>query len=410
MSDYRRRLMMASIGGGAPSVPEFHEFLYFDGNSYVQTDIVLPENCSIRVYLGNERARTNQCIFEATTLGGSGTTGYYLGGSTNPSDRQQIPYYDSDTWLVGNRTLAFSYPYYSFFMTPYRIGQGGNSSGYTKGSSHPTSTLRIGGTYSGLSPLYTGLMGVFLIYGSDASGCVRDSDFDSYTPVYTLRPCIYGGQVGLWNVQEGKFYGNSGTGTLSVSAWALPAEYKEVQYIQTAGKAYIDTGVAGGTDLQVLMRFSASTFLQYSSFYGNYIDENHKANRLLFSTSSSTVLVAGGNNLATSVGSFALNTIFYFLVRSDRAYRNSAAINITADSKTANTTNIALGVNKVGSTGGNDKGQRYYNFLIVKDVNLVRDYVPCKRIADSVAGFYDKVNGVFRPSDVAEAFIAGPEV
>ena len=65
---------------------------------------------------------------------------------------------------------------------------------------------------------YTGRVGIIYIYGVDAADVRTYAGFSEYTPVATLRPCIYGGRPGLWHVEGNKFYGNTvGAGSLSVA-------------------------------------------------------------------------------------------------------------------------------------------------------------------------------------------------
>lgn len=213
----RRRLMMQLGGGPAPGPqPVFYDNLIFDGTAYIDTDIILPANCSIRVSVGHESQKVQQRVFLAS--GGGGHTGLIYGGNTNATNRGIMPYYDSSASLVSNRTLPWSYDGFIWFQTPTHYGFGNSGFTYTKGSSHPTGPLTLGQNPAHTGQPFTGLMRPFEIYGSDASGCTTSPAFDDYTPIITLRPCTYDGEAGMWYVEQDKFYGNTaGAGTLTVS-------------------------------------------------------------------------------------------------------------------------------------------------------------------------------------------------
>ena len=193
--------------------PEFYDRLVFDGLAWIDTDIVLPENCSITVPLGAEKSKIAQRPYAAWATGG-GTTALVYGGGTTSTNRQMVAYYDSSNYLSA-QNFAWSYTTFNFYQTPKRFGWGNAGYNYTKGNAHPTGTLRLGNWYDNAPP-YNGYMGTFLIYGSDAQNCTSFNAFGNYTPIITLRPCKYRGKFGMWNVEQNKFYGNTaGNGSLS---------------------------------------------------------------------------------------------------------------------------------------------------------------------------------------------------
>lgn len=207
-----------TINGNAIIIaePEFHDYLVFDGVAYVETDIVLPEDCSIRCFMGYETQRIPQLIYGAASA--NGQISVFINSSSTNSDRYFSVRYCSSSSLLTNRALGWSaYPTYALFQTPKRFGFGNASSTYTKGSSVPTGTLWIGELLDSTSSPFTGKMKTYTIYDSSAQNATTATELSEYTPVYTLEPCIYLGQAGFWNVQERKFYGNAATsGALSV--------------------------------------------------------------------------------------------------------------------------------------------------------------------------------------------------
>ena len=217
----RRRAMMAA-GGGSPTPPGpviepvFYDRLVFDGTAYIDTDIVPDLTMSYRIAIGNESQKIAQRYFFAPTEN-SGFVGITLNSTTNSTNRCFNVYYGKSSALSNTQTYAFSNATMSLFLTPKRFGWGNTQFSITKGSNAVSGPLVIGQSSTHLGQAFTGRLGWFRIYGSDAQNVTSNSGFDSYTPVYTLRPCTYDGEAGLWCVETSKFYGNTAVaGTLTV--------------------------------------------------------------------------------------------------------------------------------------------------------------------------------------------------
>lgn len=215
-------VFLENLGTGTPvptgylDNPVYHEWLVFDGTAYIDTTILIPQNGSIRCEMGRETLKATQRVFFAGDP--NGYVGMMWGGATTSTKRQILPDYDSASYLVSNYYLEFIYTSAGFFLTPQRVGFGGNNKTFTKGSARPSTPLIIGSIYGHSGQAFTGSMKTFYIYGSDAQGVTSFTGFDSYTPIYTLRPCEFRGQVGLWCEETGEFFGNSApSGTLSVA-------------------------------------------------------------------------------------------------------------------------------------------------------------------------------------------------
>ena len=203
-------------GGSGPSdAPVFYDRLVFDGTAYIDTDIVPDLTMSYRISIGDEAQKISQRYFFAPC--DTGFVGVTLNSSTTTTTRNFSVYYGSTSNLVSNNTYNFSNETYPLFLTPKRFGKAESGVGITKGSHAPSGPIVIGQSSTHQGQAFTGRMGWFRIYGSDAQNCLINSDFNSYTPIYTLRPCTYQGEAGMWCVETETFYGNTaGAGTLSV--------------------------------------------------------------------------------------------------------------------------------------------------------------------------------------------------
>lgn len=213
----RRQMMMA---GGSPTPPGpvepvFYDFLVFDGTAYIDTDITPANTTSFLVKAGEETIKGTQNFFMMQA--GSGRTGAFYSTASTSTDRVITVYYGKSSAVGSSNPLAFSQTHFDFFLTPKRYGWDSTSFTISKGTTAPSGPIVIGGTFSHAGQQYTGVMGTFYIFGSDAQNVTTASGFGSFTPVYTLRPCTYNGEAGLWCVETDTFYGNTaGAGTLTV--------------------------------------------------------------------------------------------------------------------------------------------------------------------------------------------------
>lgn len=184
----------------------------------------------------------------------------------------------------------------------------------------------------------------------------------------------------------------------------LPAGYTEVEWIQSSGTQYIDSGVTETADMAVSCHFDMDTV----------------ASDYLFGSQQNS-------------GSLSYNGIF----KNNMLEYNYAEVGFTAASSieltekvTGSTNHITInGVSHTLSTGTpqnvsmlifgirrNTGAMRPYGgkaklryFKIKKGSNTVRDFVPCKNPAGTV-GLYDLVGGEFYGNSGTGEFTAGAEV
>lgn len=187
----------------------------------------------------------------------------------------------------------------------------------------------------------------------------------------------------------------------------LPAGFTELAYVATNSNAYIDTGVAGATDLEITTKFYVGSYIQYASVYGNYIDENYNYNRAILGSETS-LYVGGGLNKSQSVSGFSLSAVHTLVVNSTTAVLDGVSTSVTAATGNANTKNICLGNRAADNPAERNIGLRIYSFEIKKDGTTVLNLVPAMRDSDDAVGFYDLVSESFVKSLTGTEFTAGP--
>lgn len=209
--------------------------------------------------------------------------------------------------------------------------------------------------------------------------------------------------------------------SILMNAVEIPPIYQAYDYLQTTGgKARIDTGIAGNdTTIQIAGDIKEMTFGAYNAFLGNHVNDSSLCWRALQhgSNTGTTVLFNAYRDSAIGVsvpyGTWQnLPVRFQFLLKHSYAevtlngVTTSKTYSSGADSKPTNNANIGIGSRSATANSGTAT-HRIYSVKIWRQGSLARDYRPCIRVSDNVAGFYDVVNSTFNTSTGTEAFIAG---
>ncbi len=186
---------------------------------------------------------------------------------------------------------------------------------------------------------------------------------------------------------------------------SLPGGYTELEYIQSSGTQYLDSGVTfektDTVEFEILWTVTPPSSGTYvcgnyymqvgmgTSGYGIYAASNTKAYgtkdrmRVTFASAQETLLV------------------------------NDAQV-FTHDWSGQNLSNVKLGILKLGMEGNAwyssaPVSAKVYSCTIKKGGALVRNFIPCKNAA-GVIGLWDDVNSVFYQNAGSGVFTAGPEV
>ena len=184
----------------------------------------------------------------------------------------------------------------------------------------------------------------------------------------------------------------------------MPAGYTEVEWIQSSGTQYIDSGVTETADMAVSCHFDVDTVasdylfgsqqnsdsLSYNGIFKNNMLEYNYA-EVGFTAASSIELT---EEVVGSTNNITINGVSHTL--STGTPQNVSMLIF----------GIRRNTGEMRPYGGKAK-LRY--FKIKKGSNTVRDFVPCKNPAGTV-GLYDTVNGTFYGNSGAGVFTAGAEI
>lgn len=193
-------------------------------------------------------------------------------------------------------------------------------------------------------------------------------------------------------------------------AWReLPSGYTQVEYIESSGSQYINTGVIGTSGLEAHIK----------------VELTSNANSAILSSVASTIRIYlcqidsgkwgyGYNNYVASTSSVQVGVIYEIY---SKMYAGSQILRVNGEDVVTgsngaaynNNLNLALlALNANGSIIEYCKA-KLYACKIYDNGTLVRDFVPCIN-ANGVAGLYDTVSGVFFENAGTGSFLAGNQV
>ncbi|MGM9849805.1 MAG: immunoglobulin-like domain-containing protein [Bacilli bacterium] len=230
---------------------------------------------------------------------------------------------------------------------------------------------------------------------------------------YNFVPCMRksDGKLGLYDLVNNKFYENSGTGTFGYKMQnENPYErlYTKLEYIESTGTQYIDTGVIATNNTVV----KAELFTNYSEnknwFGGSAYSSN---NNFVFNSWSQNQIEyqygASDNWYKPNVGDDVVGKKFTVEYGNGSIkINNDKKVDLPTNSFT-DTKSIHLFVRNGGS--GNISG-RIYSLKIYNGDLLIRDFVPAVRNSDNKPGLYDEVNDVFYTNSGTGEFTKGNPV
>lgn len=193
-----------------------------------------------------------------------------------------------------------------------------------------------------------------------------------------------------------------------IIAWekgGLPSEYQQVDYIESTGTQYINTGVIGNTGLRIVaeMGYATAGYALFGSRNPRFFVTLYPSTNFDFGYNGDIITEIYVEN--RKIYSIDFDTSAYparFGI--DGVYRTSTARSDT------NRPMYIFGCNFNGAPRSLSKS--IFKSMTITDKNgeLLRNFVPCYRKSDGEIGMYDLVNGVFYTNSGSGTFIKGEDV
>lgn len=192
----------------------------------------------------------------------------------------------------------------------------------------------------------------------------------------------------------------------------LPNGYTEVEYIQSTGTQYIDTGFCPDQDTRAVVDMEIPAKSKDQALFGT---------RKAISTNAFYVLAWANNDgyqTAYSNNEYALingiNSVgrHVFDRNKESLYVDGVAISTQTYMNFTTTYSFYLfTINNAGSTfiSSYPAACKLYSCKIYDNGTLARDFIPCTN-SSGVTGLYDLVNGAFYSNAGTGVFTAGPAV
>ena len=276
--------------------------------------------------------------------------------------------------------------------------------------------------------------------------------YDNGTLIRNFIPCKNSsGTIGLYDIVNSQFYTNVGTGGVFTAGpdvpkstgvsinclgsnkvvdiddvqlqelskdteWIfqfvpgpkLPSGYTELEYIQSSGTQYIDTGFKPNQDTKIVtnVAFLGSVGENVLGSRNSSSDGTNRFGIITFSSSSKIGSFFGSTatqaiSLDSSVHNYTLSKAG--LSVDGTSYGGAYGANFSC------TYPITLFAWNNGSNGIVKNSSKIISCKIFSGEVLARDFIPCKNPSGAI-GLYDTVNSKFYSNAGTGTFIAGPEI
>lgn len=232
--------------------------------------------------------------------------------------------------------------------------------------------------------------------------------YDNGTLVRDYIPCQNAsGAIGLWDAVNEVFYGNAGTGTFAAGP-VVPeivdeSEITELEYIQSNGTQYADTGFIPNQNTRLVLdgyNDSASS----GWIYGTW--ESATSKQFAGSCNKSYAVRYGSTN-ATLAENVPVGPVNFD--QNKNAYNVNGTIgSLTAQTFSCQYSIFLFAINAAGAVSAGKFTGKIYSCQIYDNGLLERDYIPAM-LSNGEVGLYDRVFHAFYRNAGTGEFVAGPE-
>lgn len=190
----------------------------------------------------------------------------------------------------------------------------------------------------------------------------------------------------------------------------LPSEYQEVEYIESTGTQYIDTGVFASENNSFEVKAQlVHTDTASQTVWGGRQSGTLGSNQLSY--------VKGGGLYQFACGNVAQSSkvwdtdLHIFKSKKNILYVDGEWFYSAQSAQITTQNNVYLfATNTAGTVGFNGGDLKIYYCKIWNNDTLIRDLIPCYRISDNKVGMYDLANGVFYTNKGTGEFVKGANV
>lgn len=253
--------------------------------------------------------------------------------------------------------------------------------------------------------------------------------YDGTTLIRDFIPCHRKSddEIGMYDLVNNVFYSNANTGDFtqgtstitqdtpieieSVGDTVFPKEYQEVEYIESTGTQYIDTG------LLLTQNHSLEMLISHFDTTGNSRTFGSRSSATSNNFSVVSGPVGGVMSIVTDFYNYSKNRLSYVIdgdellnisISNKKLKINNSEKEVSTYEEFTTPSNAYL-FNCSGSypAGYVNAKMRLYSCKIYENDILVRNFIPCYRKSDKKIGLYDLANNVFYSNIGTGEFIKG---
>lgn len=192
----------------------------------------------------------------------------------------------------------------------------------------------------------------------------------------------------------------------------VPAEYQEVEYIQSSGTQWINPDVNASDIHKLIVDFAITAKTSYPMVYAAYYGGNNVF-QLADSAGNYNMVFASGSASA-QLGSYTLGTSYRAEIDIDAGIAKMGDVSKTFSAGTTPPSVIPYFFARHITSGSGKEHltslRFYYSKIIGSNDTIMRELYPCYRKSDNVVGLYDHVNKTFYTNNGSGSFVAGPDV
>lgn len=191
----------------------------------------------------------------------------------------------------------------------------------------------------------------------------------------------------------------------------LPSSYRQVEYIESTGTQWIDTGFMPDGDTTLDIDYQLTDYPSNCYLYG--VSGNGTSNYqcmyyIRVNTAQNRHEIGYGPQLNTPITKSTLDTKRHVIKRlKSLIYFDDTLMGFPGATFNAIYTMEIFARNSNGTVGNGKTRMKLYSCKIYDNRTLVRDFIPCYRKADGVGGLYDIANDKFYTNSGTGDFILG---
>lgn len=392
------------LKGRLPSAYQEVEYIESTGTQYIDTEVTPDNSTGLKVVFSDLAVASRDFNF--------------IGSRLQSSSRFMINYTD------GN----FGYGWDSYYTTNESINASVKNTAELNFYNN-RNFIANGNTLANLSTISISNMPTIYIFGQHISNsnnllysykvyeCEITQDdllIRKFIPCYRKSDNV----IGLYETINDVFYTNQGTGVFTkgsdvfevekvkINAMRLPQAYQEVEYIESNGSPYIDTGIKLTSEDIVKCKFElTSTPTSYAEGVYGTMEKINSTNTffVLLMRTPNLARVGTSSNQVTSTN-VATNTIYDTTLKNGTYIENGTTYTFTPHNGFTFTTNCYLFARNQASMTP-IKGKIYSFEIVGKFFGI-----PCYRKSDNAIGMYDTISNTFFENAGSGTFTKGNDM